>query len=177
MSRTFSMNSGSFDNLKVSVRCGCSAKARQMRATVVWLRPLVRAMARVLQWVASRGVDSSVKVSTRSTSASATCRGAPGRGSSSNPSSRWRIKRDRQRFAVAQLICSSRATSRIERPPALANTTRARIAKACAVVGRRAHRSSVSRSCAVIVTVGILGPRAIGASLYLMYGGRRVFDL
>src|SRR5215831_11417127 len=28
MSRTFSMNSGSFDSLNVSVRCGCSAKAR-----------------------------------------------------------------------------------------------------------------------------------------------------
>lgn len=31
MSRTFSMNSGSFDNLKVSERCGASEKACQMR--------------------------------------------------------------------------------------------------------------------------------------------------
>jgi hypothetical protein len=87
------------------------------------------------------------------------------------------MTRERHRFAVAQLMRSSRATSRIDRPLVLANTTRARIASACAVVGRRAQRSNVSRSCAVIVSVGILRPRAIGASLYLMYGGRRVFDL
>ena len=43
------------------------------------------------------------------------------------------MNRARQRFAVAQLIRSSRATSRIDRPLALANTTRARLAKACAV--------------------------------------------
>ena len=47
MSRTFSMKQGSADSLKVSVRCGCSAKARQMRLTVVWLRPELRAMDRV----------------------------------------------------------------------------------------------------------------------------------
>ena len=34
MSRTFSTNSGSVDSLKVSTRCGCSPKARQMRCTV-----------------------------------------------------------------------------------------------------------------------------------------------
>ena len=31
MSRTFSTNSGSAESLKVSTRCGCSPKARQMR--------------------------------------------------------------------------------------------------------------------------------------------------
>ena len=35
MSRTLSMNNGSFDSLKVSTRCGCSAKAYQMRAIAV----------------------------------------------------------------------------------------------------------------------------------------------
>src|SRR5512147_1388432 len=34
MSRTFSTNSGSVDSLKVSLRCGCSENARQMRCTV-----------------------------------------------------------------------------------------------------------------------------------------------
>ena len=34
MSRTFSTNRGSVDSLKVSLRCGCSEKARQMRCTV-----------------------------------------------------------------------------------------------------------------------------------------------
>jgi hypothetical protein len=31
MSRTFSTNSGSLESLKVSLRCGCRPKARQMR--------------------------------------------------------------------------------------------------------------------------------------------------
>ena len=44
--------------MKVSVRWGCSAKARQMRLTVLWLRPESRAMDRVLQWVAALGVVS-----------------------------------------------------------------------------------------------------------------------
>jgi len=35
MSRTFSMNSGSFESLNVSTRWGCSAKARQIRLTAV----------------------------------------------------------------------------------------------------------------------------------------------
>jgi hypothetical protein len=35
MSRNFSMNSGSLESLKPSVRWGCSANARQMRLTMV----------------------------------------------------------------------------------------------------------------------------------------------
>jgi hypothetical protein len=35
MSRTFSMNSGPLESLKVSLRWGASAKARQMRLTLV----------------------------------------------------------------------------------------------------------------------------------------------
>lgn len=81
MSRTFSINSGSFDSLKVSLRCGCSEKARQIRFTVLRLRPEAAARDRVLQCVASFGVVSNVIVSTRSTSASLTLRGVPGRGS------------------------------------------------------------------------------------------------
>lgn len=53
MSRTFSMNSGSVESLKLSVRCGCRPKARQIRPTVLWLRPLAFAIERVLQCVAS----------------------------------------------------------------------------------------------------------------------------
>ena len=63
--------------MKVSVRWGCNPKARQMRLTVVWLSPLRWAMDRVLQCVASLGVDSSVSVITRSTSSSVTARGRP----------------------------------------------------------------------------------------------------
>src|SRR5579864_5253606 len=50
MSRTLSMNSGSFDSLKVSLRCGWSAKARQMRFAVLRLSPDSLASERVLQW-------------------------------------------------------------------------------------------------------------------------------
>lgn len=49
--------------------------------------------SRVLQWVALRGVDSRVRVTTASIAASASWRGRPGRGSSSKPSSRWSTKR------------------------------------------------------------------------------------
>src|SRR5450755_1407322 len=63
ISRTLSMNSGSLDSLNVSLRCGCSAKACQMRPTVLRLRPACLAKDRVLQCVASFGVDSSVIVS------------------------------------------------------------------------------------------------------------------
>ena len=49
ISRTFSRNSGSLDNLKVSLRCGWRAKARQMRFTVLRLNPDAAASDRVDQ--------------------------------------------------------------------------------------------------------------------------------
>src|SRR5260221_6868429 len=59
MSRTFSMNSGSVESLKVSARCGCRPKARQMRTTAVCDKPLAFAIVRLLQCVASRGLSRS----------------------------------------------------------------------------------------------------------------------
>ena len=55
MSRTFSINCGSVDNLNVSVRCGWSPKACQIRKIAVRLRPLLAAIERTLQCVALRG--------------------------------------------------------------------------------------------------------------------------
>src|SRR6516162_4811195 len=52
MSRALSTNGGAVDSLKVSRRCGCSPKARQMRSTLEVEMPLCRAILRVLQWVA-----------------------------------------------------------------------------------------------------------------------------
>jgi hypothetical protein len=52
MSRTFSTKAGSEESLKVSTRCGFSAKARQMRQTAVWLSPVALASERLLQCVA-----------------------------------------------------------------------------------------------------------------------------
>ena len=94
ISRTFSIKSGSDDSLKVSVRWGCSPKARHMRLMVLWLRPERLAIERVLQWVASVGVVSRVMLTTLSTSASAVLRGVPGLGSSSSPSTRRSKNRD-----------------------------------------------------------------------------------
>ena len=82
MSRTLSTNSGSVDNLKVSARCGCRPKARQMRCTLEVEMPLLRAIARELQWVAPSGMVSRVATTTASTLASSIERGTPGRGSS-----------------------------------------------------------------------------------------------
>src|SRR5438094_617551 len=48
MSRTFSMNSGSFDSLNVLTRCRRRLNARQMRRMAVWLSPHRRANPRVL---------------------------------------------------------------------------------------------------------------------------------
>jgi len=77
MSRTLSMNSGSFESLNVSVRCGWSANAFQIRATADWLSPSCFAKSRVLQCVASRGADSSVVTMARSICASVIFRGVP----------------------------------------------------------------------------------------------------
>lgn len=90
------MNSGSVDSWNVSVRCGCRAKARQIRETAVWLKPEAWAIPRGLQGVACGGFDSRVWVTTRSASASLIVRGAPGRGSSSKPSRRRSTNRARR---------------------------------------------------------------------------------
>src|SRR5215218_10317414 len=67
MSRTFSTNNGSEESLKVSTRCGCSPKARQMRCTVEGRvadllghapqAPMRRAFRKRLQRLADRGGD------------------------------------------------------------------------------------------------------------------------
>ena len=80
MSRTFSTNSGSLDSLNVSLRCGCSENARQMRCTVETDRPDALAIERVLQCVAAAGMVSKVVVTTSVILSSPILRGAPGRG-------------------------------------------------------------------------------------------------
>src|ERR1700722_4057077 len=60
ISRTFSTNSGSVDSLKVSGRCGCNPKARQLRWMVDGAYPTALAIERNDQCVAPGGVPSSV---------------------------------------------------------------------------------------------------------------------
>src|SRR6266508_924057 len=179
MSRTFSMNSGSLDSLNVLTRCGRRLNARQIRLTAVWLSPHRRASVRVLQCVASRGVVSSVTRITRSTSASVIRRGAPGRGSSSNPSRRWPRKRVRHLPMVCLVRRNSRATTVFVLPAAHSSTKRARSARARAVVGRRAQRSSVSRSSPVRDSGGIGRPVRMGVppSIGGTLGVRNLFHL
>ena len=64
MPRTFPTNSGSLHRLKVSLRCGCSENARQIRRTVETDRPDALAIERVLQCVAAAGMVSKVGVTT-----------------------------------------------------------------------------------------------------------------
>src|SRR5712692_9194510 len=166
MSRTFSINSGSRDSLKVSLRWGSRAKARQIRLMALWLIPQRRAINRVLQCVALEGVDSRVRVITRSTCASLTWRGAPARGSSRSPSSRWVTKRLRHFPTAGRLSFSSALTTVLVFSCAQASTTRARCARACADFGRRAHRSKVSRSSLLSFKIGSGRPLRIVVLLY-----------
>src|SRR5271168_2665890 len=53
--QAFSTNRLSFDSLKPRTRCGLSPCAFQIRRTLVWLRPTVWAIVRVLHWVAAGG--------------------------------------------------------------------------------------------------------------------------
>ena len=100
MSRTFSTNCGSVESLKVSVLCGCSENAFQMRCTEEVDTPDAFAMPRVLQCVALTGFVSSVRITISSMRSSPILRGAPHLGSSSRPSSRCLAKRSRQVWTV-----------------------------------------------------------------------------
>src|SRR6516165_10117460 len=146
MSRTFSISSGSGDSLKVVLRCGWRPKAFQMRWTVMRLIPAATAIERVLQWVAPRGVASSVRTITSSTCASATWRGAPGRGSSCSPSSRSLTKRARHLPTICGVTRSLCATVWLSTPSAHLRIIRARRASGGALRERRAIDSSLSRS-------------------------------
>ena len=151
MSRTFSINNGSFDSLNVSLRCGARANARQIRLTLLRLNPHAFAIERVLQCVASRGVFSNVIVNTRSTSRSFSRRFVPGRGSSNNPSNRFAMNRRRHFPTVCACTPNSSATSWLFFPTAHPSTIRERCASAWLDLGRFAHCSSRSRSSSVMI--------------------------
>ena len=160
ISRTFSTSSGSFGNVKVSLRCGWRPKARQIRLTAMRLRPNALAISRVLQCVAPRGVVSSVRTITRSIWSSVIVRGAPGRGSSYKPSSRCRTNRPRHLHTVAGVTRRRRATTLLSRPSPHAKTIRARRATWGADRVRCASDSSRLRSSSVSVKVTFGASRA-----------------
>src|SRR6516164_5739197 len=60
MSRSFSTNCRSRDNLNWRTRCGCSPWARQIRCTELALMPIALAIIAAVQWVTSPGGSLSV---------------------------------------------------------------------------------------------------------------------
>jgi hypothetical protein len=132
--------------LKVSTRCGCSENAFQMRCTVDGASPAASAIPRELQCVRPAGSVSSVAATTSATFASLTVRGAPGRGSSANPSSRLSAKRLRQVAAVMRAIPSRSVIARLLRPAAASSTISARSASPRATFRRRSRACSSARS-------------------------------
>jgi hypothetical protein len=81
-------------------------------------------------------------VITPSTCSSVILRGAPGRGSSDNPSNLWDANRDRHLLTVFRETPNTCATSPFEAPSAHASTIRDRKANACDVFRRRDHPTS-----------------------------------
>src|ERR1017187_6776461 len=159
MSRTFSTSCGSVESLKYSLRWGCKPKACQICCTLLWLSPPVAALDLVLQWVASRGVDSRVFTTTASTRSSLILRGALLRGSSSSPATPRLMNRDRHLPTVALVTCNSSAIWVLVTPLAQRSTMRERKATPCAVVRRRVQRSRVWRSSGVTASGAFGRPR------------------
>jgi hypothetical protein len=123
-------NNGSVDSFHVSIACGFSPNARQIRDTALCDIPVAAAIDRVDPCVSSPGVDSSVLVITCSMSSSVIVRGRPGRGSSDSPSSRPARNRERHFDTMFRDTPTSWATSPIVPPCAIRSTIRARNANA-----------------------------------------------
>lgn len=87
-------------SLNASLRRSYSENAFHMRCTVDVDTPDAWPIPRVLQWVASAGLASSVLTTMASIRSSLILLGAPQGGSSSRPSSRCSTKRSRQRRTV-----------------------------------------------------------------------------
>ena len=81
---------------------------------------------------------------------------SPGRGSSSNPSSRSTRNRSRHLQTVAPVTCTLLAAALLLNPSPHAKTMRARMAMACADLGRRASIASFSFSSGVKLS-GLVG--------------------
>jgi hypothetical protein len=156
------MNCGSVDSLKVSTRYGLSPNARQIREIADGDMPTCRASPLVDQWVASLGEASNVSSSTRSICSSVIVRAAPGRGSSTRPSSRRATNRERHLVTVGRDTPSRAATAWLLAPSAQASTIRHRSASAWPEVARLAQRCSVARSSSDSASSGSLGPRRRG---------------
>ena len=147
------------DSLNVSDRCGLSRNAFQIRPTVAALSPLSPAIDRRDQCVAPFGVRSRVSVTTFSTCSSLIARGAPGRGSSTSPSSRRSTNLERHLPTIGRDTPSRAATTALSAPVAHSSTIRERAANRWELFGRRAHRCSVCSSSSLSVNSAFGRPR------------------
>ncbi len=95
----------------MSVRCGASPNARQIRPIVDSESPERSAIFALDQCVAFSGVDSNVATSTSSTCRAVIVAGRPGRGSSDSPSNRSSQNRRRHFPTVAGDTPHAAATS------------------------------------------------------------------
>jgi hypothetical protein len=123
----------------VSVRCGASPNARQIRPIVDSDSPERSAIFARDQCVAFSGVHSSVATSTSSTCLAVIVGGLPGRGSSESPSNRSSQNRRRHLPTVAADTPHCAATSLFARPSAHFKTIRERNANACEDLRLRSH--------------------------------------
>ena len=149
MSRTFSTNCGSADNLNVSRRCDSYPNVCQMRAIVALDRPATWAKLRVVHCVA--GVGGALERPGNHVNDPIVGRFArrPGPWLVCQARETPGTKRSRHLQTLLLDTWSRLATARLVSPSAQANTIRDRSASRCAVIGRRVHCSSVRRSSSV----------------------------
>src|SRR5450755_3701111 len=152
------MNSGSVDSLNPSARWGLRPKSFQIRPIVEGESPDFLAIEVRDQWVALLGLDSSVATSTSSTWSRVIEAGRPGRSSSTSPSSRSAMNRDRHLPTVTGLHRSCAATLLLSAPSAHAKTIFERNANACDDLARRDHETSWERSASVNVSTALGRP-------------------
>src|SRR5664279_1634640 len=124
---TFSTNIGSLDSLNPSARFGLSSNLDQIRPIVDLDNPDRAAIELRDQCVALAGLSSNVVTRTSSTLSKRIDGGRPGRGSSTNPSSRFATNRPRHFDTVFADTPTSVATCAFVAPcSAHANTIRER---------------------------------------------------
>jgi hypothetical protein len=108
------------------MRCGARPCSRQIRLTVVWLRPHALAIDRVVQRTRPGGGGCSVMPITRATSCGLIRRGAPDRGWSSRPRTRRRWNRERHLPTACFDTRKRPATDRFDPPSRQARISAAR---------------------------------------------------
>jgi hypothetical protein len=147
--------------LEPSLRWGCRPKSFQIRPIVEGDSPDLVAIDVRDQWVAFFGVDSSVVTSTSPTWSRVIDAGRPGRSSSTSPSRRLAMNRDRHLPTVTGLHRSVAATVLLSEPSAQASTIFERSANAWDDFGRRDHDTSWERSGSVNVSTALGRPDLI----------------